>query len=169
MQRPDATEHAEYYSLYIDRVPDGDILEHLRDQRRETLGLLRPIDDERAVYRYAPDKWSIKQVLGHVIDVERAFGFRAMAFARGESAPIPGLEQDEYVAAADFDARPMASLLEEYEALRGSHLALFGSFDEATGRRVGTASGCEFSVRAIPYILAGHERHHLGVLRERYL
>ncbi len=169
MQRPRATEHAEYYALYIDRVPDGDVLEHLRAQAQGTLDLMRPIDDERARYRYAPDKWSIKQVLGHVIDVERAFGFRAMAFAREERAAIPGLEQDEYVACANFDARPLASLLEEFEALRRSHLALFASFDDETSLRRGVASGCEFSVRAVPYILAGHELHHVDVLRERYL
>ena len=168
MQRPDASEYAEYYGRYVDRVPRGDVAEILADQLAGTLDLFAGVDEARAAQRYEPGKWSVKQVLGHMIDTERAFGFRALAFARGERAPIPGMEQDDYVAAAKLDARPLANLLAEYEGLRRADIALFWSFDEEESLRRGTASEVEFSVRSIPFIIAGHELHHSAVLRERY-
>ncbi|MCP3920793.1 MAG: DinB family protein [bacterium] len=169
MQRPEPNEFDPYYSLYIDRVPDGDVVEILSRQGAETVGLLEGVDEERALHRYAPDKWSLKEVVGHVVDAERIFGFRAMAFARGDGQPYPGMDQDDYARNAAFDGRSLASLVEEFRGLRASHVALFGSFGEEVSLRKGVASGCPFSVRSLVYVIGGHEAHHVGVLRERYL
>ena len=167
--RPDASEYPPYYAGYIAVVPDGPILATLAAQGRDTLALLTGVSDERALRRYAPGKWSLNEVVGHVIDIERLFGMRALAFARGERSRLFGIEHDDWVAAADFDARPFAELLLEFEAVRRSTLTLFGGFRGAQWTQRGVASGVEFAVRAIPWILAGHERHHVGVIRERYL
>lgn len=167
--RPGAGEYAEYYGRYIGQVADGPILETLERQLVETMDLLRAVTEEGAGRRYAPDKWSVKEVVGHVTDMERVFACRALHFARGETQPLPGVEQDAYVAAAGFDARPLAAILDELEAVRRASLALFAGFDADTWMRRGVASGYSFTVRAMPWILAGHERHHREVLRERYL
>lgn len=169
MQRPEPTEHAEYYGLYIEQIPDGDICDILNEQLQEVGALLSGIDEAKAGYRYGPDKWSIKEVVGHLLDTERAFAFRAMAFARNEQAPIPGLEQDDYVAAANFDSRTIKDLTTELEHMRKANVIFFRSIDDETSRRRGMASDCEFTVRALAYITAGHTRHHLNLLRERYL
>ena len=169
LTRPEPTEHAPYYSLYIDKIREGDILKTLAQQNAQTLQLLESIGEEKANFRYAPDKWSVKQVLGHVIDVERVFAYRALAFARNDPAKLPSMEQNDYAAGANFERRPLGRILAEFAAVRAANLALFESFDAEIAMRRGTASGYEFSVRAIPYIIAGHELHHVGVLRERYL
>ena len=169
MQRPKSDEYAPYYGRYIDKVPDGDIIAYLEQQRNAFSARLVEIPSEKGNLRYAEGKWSVKEVVGHVIDVERAFLFRALTFARADRGPIPGLEQDDWVAAANFDARTMESLREEFHHLRSSGIAMLRSFDEAALLRRGIASDCEFSVRAIPYILAGHLDHHARVLEERYL
>ncbi len=169
LTRPEPTEHAPYYALYIDKVPVGNILEILAQQNRQTLQLLESIGEEKARFRYAPDKWSIKLVLGHVIDAERVFAYRALAFARNDPAKLPSMEQNDYAANANFDRRPLRAILAEFAAVRTASLALFESFDAEIAMRHGTASGYEFSVRAILYIIAGHELHHVGVLRERYI
>jgi uncharacterized damage-inducible protein DinB len=167
--RPAADEYAEYYGRYIGRVPDAPVLETLERQIARTMEVLRAVPEERGGHRYAPGKWSVKEVLGHVTDVERIFAGRALHFARGETQPLPGMDQDAYVAAADFDRRPLAAILDELEAVRRSSLALFVGFDADTWTRRGVASGYTFTVRAMPWILAGHELHHREVLRERYL
>jgi hypothetical protein len=169
LARPERSEYAEYYGRYIDRVPDGPILDTLARQLEESLRLLAGLSEALALFRYAPGKWSVKEVVGHVIDVERVFACRALHFARGERQHLPGIEQDEYVAAAGFDARPLPDLVTEFETLRRSNLVFFAGLDEQACLRRGTASGYEFTVRAFPWIVAGHERHHLSVLRERYL
>lgn len=169
LARPERSEYAEYYGRYIDRVPDGPILDTLARQLEESLRLLAGVSEDRALFRYAPGKWSVKEVVGHVIDMERVFTCRALHFARGERQHLPGVEQDDYVAAARFDARPLPELVTEFETLRRSNLAFFAGLDERACMRRGTASGCEFTVRAFPWILAGHERHHMSILRERYL
>lgn len=167
--RPAGIEYAPYYGHYIDLVPPGDILVALDAQLGETQGFLAEIGEARSLYRYARGKWSIKQVVGHLIDVERVFAYRAMRFARGDGTPLPGIEQDDLVENADFDERPLASLLVEWEHLRRANIALFGSFDEPTLARRGIASECEFSVRAAIFIIAGHELHHMAILRTRYV
>jgi hypothetical protein len=111
----------------------------------------------------------VKEVVGHLVDTEHVMGFRALAFARGDRTPLPGFEQDDYVSGGRFDDRSFASLAAEFEGLRDAHLALFATFDDATWLRRGTASGCEFTTRAVAWILAGHVMHHAAVLDERYL
>ncbi len=167
--RPAADEYAPYFGGYVGAVPAGDVLAILERQMGETQGLLRDLPASRAMHRYAPGKWSIKQVVGHLSDTERIFTYRALCFSRSERAPLPGFEEDDYVAAAGFDTRPLGELARELETVRAATLTLFrGLSDEALLRR-GTANGREFTVRAIAYIVAGHERHHVRVLRERYL
>ena len=167
--RPDATEHAPYYAKYIDKVPEGDLLAILERQRQETLALLKGIPEAKAGHRYAPGKWSIKEVVGHVNDAERVFAYRAMRIARGDGTPLAGFEQEPYVATGKFDARPLADLAAEFDAIRRATQALLKSLDtEAVGRR-GTASGNGVSARALAYIIAGHERHHMDLVKERYL
>jgi len=167
--RPDTTEHAPYYGKYVELVPEGDIVETLRTQFQESLEMFRGISEEKAATRYAPDKWSIKEVLGHVIDGERVFSYRALTFARGDATEIPGFEQDDYVRTGQFDRRTLADLVNEYESVRRGTLTLLGSFDSDAWARRGVANTWEVSVRALGFIIAGHERHHVKVLKERYL
>lgn len=167
--RPGADEFAPYYGTYVDKVvEDGPILEILAGLGHELRTTMAGIDDERGGYRYAEDKWSIKEVLGHLIDAERIFSCRALCFARGEKQPLPGMDQDEFVLGGEFDERPITSLLDEHRTVRESTIALFGGLSGDQLRRRGVASGCEFTCRSVAYIIAGHERHHLGVLRQRY-
>lgn len=166
---PAEGEYAEYYQRYIGLVPDGDVFDILEEQLRLTLDLLLGMSEEQAGFAYAEGKWSIKQVIGHVIDTERVFAYRGLRIARGDSTPLPGFEQDDYVSGADFNARSRMSLSGELEHLRRSNLFLFSTWDAEVQQRRGTASGFSLSARAVPYILAGHERHHLNVITERYL
>lgn len=167
--RPDASEHLPYYARYVDRVPEGDLLQTLRAQLQETLALVRGLPEERGGHRYAPGKWSIRQVLSHVIDTERIFAYRALRIARGDATPLASFDENAYAAASNADARTLADLAEELEHVRLGNLAMFRALDgEALARR-GAASGGEVSVRALAWILAGHERHHVALLRERYL
>ena len=168
MQRPQDDEYAPYYALYISKVEGDDVDSTLDQQLVQTIELLNDLGEGRAGHRYAPDKWSVKQVVGHMIDVERIFTTRCLAFARGHQAPWPDMDQDEYMRLANFDRRSLADLAQELAAVRASSLALFRSLEEADWGRRGTASGNEFTARSIPWIIAGHERHHVGVLRERY-
>lgn len=167
--RPGADDHAPYYCVYVRQVPDGDVLETLAREVDGTVALLEPLDETRAESRYAPGKWSVKEVLGHVIDVERVFAQRALHFARKDSAPLPSLEQDRWVETGRFDRRTLTSLLEEFSALRQANLAMFRGFDSDAWANRGVASGVEFTARSIPYIIAGHELHHRKVLEARYL
>jgi len=167
--RPAADEYAPYYAKYVDLVPDGDIVTGLAEQIEDTLDLFRWLPEDRAATRYAPGKWSIKEVAGHLIDSERIFAYRALRFARGDRQPLAGFEQDQYIPAANFDARSMKDLADEFEHVRRSTILLFRSLDGEAWARRGIASEAEVSVLALAYIIAGHERHHMGVVRSRYL
>lgn len=169
IQRPTPDEYAEYYREYVERLPDGDILALLEREGTGFAAFARGIEAARWDHRYAPGKWSIKEVVGHIIDCERVFALRALAFARGDDTPLPGFDQDAYVAAANFASRDSDSLVSEFEHVRRATLDLFRSLDDAAWSRRGTANACEFTVRAIPWILAGHLDHHARVLQERYL
>jgi len=138
-------------------------------QLSETLDLLRSITPTKAAYRYAPDKWSIKQVIGHVSDTERVFCYRALCFSRGDDTPLPAFDENEYVRRANFGDRLLTDLAAEFEAVRSSTLHFFRSLDDDVLQRRGVANNNGFTVRAIAYIIAGHERHHVKILRERYL
>ena len=167
--RPDATEYAPFYGTYVGKVPDGDLLELLERQRRETQNLLAGLSDTQALHRYAPGKWSMKEVVGHLMDSERVFCYRALRFARADEKPLQGFDDKAWVPAGSFDARPLADLAAELDAVRRATIALFGGFDAAALARKGTANNNEVTVRALAWIVAGHERHHVAILRERYL
>ena len=167
--RPAKTEYAPYFGTYVDKVPDGDILSLLSRQIDETVKTLGKLSDEQASFRYAPGKWSIKEIVGHISDTERIFVYRALCFARSEKQSLPGFDENDYVAAASFDARSLADHLEELRAVRAATLKFFGALNAEELLRTGTANQKPYTVRAVPYILAGHERHHLGVVREKYL
>ena len=167
--RPAATEYSPYYAGYVAGVPEGDVLEILSWQLEDTLTLLRGLPESRGSTRYAPGKWSVKEVVGHLGDTERILVYRALRIARGDQTPLSGFEQDDYVRAARFDERPLAALASELETVRRASLSFFRSLDEeALGRR-GVANGVEVTPRAIAFICAGHERHHVEILRTRYL
>lgn len=167
--RPDPTECAPFYRGYLNHVPEGDVLEGMRRQASDTAALWRSLSAAQAKHRYASGKWSVKEVAAHMIDTERIFQSRALRFARSDQTPLPGYDHDAYVAALDLSHRSMESLGGEFERLRASTLDLFGGFTEDELNRSGEASGRAITVRAIVFIVAGHERHHMGVLRERYL
>jgi hypothetical protein len=166
--RPEAGEFDPYYARYIDRVPDGDVASLLDNQIRSTAAVLRAVPAERATYRYAEGKWSIAEVVGHIIDAERIFGYRALRIARADTTPIEGFDQDGYVPAGEFDRRTLADLVGDFEAVRRSTLTLIRGFPPAAWTRSGTANNKPISVRALIYIIAGHERDHLGTLKARY-
>jgi hypothetical protein len=168
ISKPDATEHAPYYGRYIDLVPDGDIVGTLAGQIGVTLTELRKISDADSLHRYAPGKWSVREVVGHLIDAERIFAYRALRFARNDRTKLPGFEQDDYILAASFDLRGWGDLIDEFYAVRRSNLAMFRGLTEEAWMRRGVANDNEMSVRAAAYVIAGHERHHLGVIREKY-
>jgi DinB family protein len=167
--RPETTEYAADYQGYTNLVPDGNIVTTLERQLGETLALLRGIDEGRASYRYAPDKWSIKQLIGHVIDGERVFSYRALRFARSDSQPVPGFDQDEFMSGANFDERSLGDLINEYEHVRRATIDLFKPLTDEAWMRRGTASDNEVTVRALAHIVAGHELHHMQILKTRYL
>ena len=168
MQRPATDEHAPYYERYIALVPDGDLVEMLREQQLDTMRLLRPLTDDRALFAYAPGKWTIKEVVGHLSDAERIFCYRALRFARGDAQPLTGFDENSYVPAGRFNDRRIADLLDEFEAVRAATVHLFRHLDEDALTRRGPANNQPISVRALGYVVAGHERHHVKLLRERY-
>ena len=168
-RRPEKNEYDDYYDRYIRLVPDGDIIEILNAQLEATCRLLKTIPIEKEEYRYAEGKWTTKEILGHIIDTEWVFAYRGLSFARSIATPLPGIDQDEFMSGANFSTRSLADLGAEYTHLRRAVIQLFGSFDESILGWTGVASGCRFSVRSIMFIMAGHEKHHIGVLGERYL
>ncbi len=166
---PDRTEAAEYYFTYIDKVGPGDICRILEEQLAETLPLLEAISEGRSLHRYAPDKWSIREVLSHLNDGERLFVFRAFWFARGFDTPLPSFDQKIAVSVAGADSRSWSSHVEEFRSIRAATLAFFRNLPSDAWTRRGVASGNPFTVRALAYITAGHVTHHMRILKERYL
>lgn len=169
IERPGPDEHAPYYARYIEQVPEGDVSDLLRRQVDDTVRLLGGLGEREADFRYAEGKWSIKEVVGHVADVERVFGYRALCFARGETGALPGFDENEYVARAKFTGRALGDLAAEFRQVRAATMALFGGLDAEQLARRGTANNHPISVRALAFIIAGHERHHVKLLNERYL
>jgi len=166
--RPAPGEFVEYYGKYIALVPGEDAMPALRGQIQETVRLLTPLDESKAFHRYAPGKWSVKEVVGHVSDSERVFAYRALRMGRADTTPLAGFDENAYTPAGRFDARPFGDLLQEFEAVRAASLALFRGMDEEVLVLRGTANGKEISVRALAWIIAGHELHHRRLLVERY-
>ncbi|HEX8098142.1 MAG TPA: DinB family protein [Pyrinomonadaceae bacterium] len=167
--RPGQSEYAPYYQGYVSQVPEGDVIETLARQSDETLALLRGLSEEQGSSRYAPGKWSVKEVVGHLVDAERVFACRALRFARGDSTPLPGFDQDVYVRNAGFDRLKLGDLADEFESVRRATLSMLRGFNEEAWARRGVANDNEVSVRAIAYIMAGHEAHHVKIIRTRYL
>jgi uncharacterized damage-inducible protein DinB len=166
--RPEPGEYAPYYEKYISLVKGEDILTTLDQQRRQTMLLLSGRDEEDGNFRYAADKWSAKEVLGHLCDSERVFAYRALRFSRGDSTPLAGFEQDDYVRNGPFANHPLSDLVEEFIAVRRATLSLLRSLDETAWMRRGVANKNEVTVRALAYIIAGHELHHRRILEEKY-
>jgi uncharacterized damage-inducible protein DinB len=166
--RPQKGDYALYYEKYIALVPSGDFLEILQVQQHELTGLLSPLTEEQAEFRYAPEKWSIKEILGHINDAERIFTYRLLRIARADQTPLPGFEQDTYIAPGNFSARTLADLLHEFTTVREATISLIRSLDDAAWLRRGVASQKEVTVTALAFVIAGHERHHRIILEERY-
>jgi hypothetical protein len=167
--RPQDTEVAPYYFLYINQVTGDDPIAAIENQLAESQALFAKISEEKSLHRYAPDKWSIRQVLNHVTDTERAFAFRALWFARGFDTPLPSYDQNIAATGADADRIPWSSHVEEFRRVRLSTISLFKNMPSHAWTRSGIASGNPFTVRALAYIIPGHVAHHLALLRERYL
>ena len=168
-KRPDPSEYAEYYESYIRRVPEGNIVAVLREQGEAACRFLAGLPADKAEFRYAPEKWTLKEVLGHVIDMEWVFTYRALSFARGAEAALPSVDQDEFMAASDFQAFSLAELVEALRHLRRANTLMFEHFGDEVLERRGEAAGYRFTVRALLYVIAGHERHHMNIIRQRYL
>jgi len=167
--RPQPGEYAPYYDRYISLVKDSDILNAFDEQRRQTIFLLSGRTEADGDLRYAPGKWNLKEVLGHLNDTERIMSYRALRIARNDATPIEGYEQDDYVRNGPFARRPLADLIEDYIAVRRATLSLFRNLDEPAWTRRGVANNNEVTVRALAYIIAGHELHHRRILEEKYL
>jgi len=172
--RPQPGEYAPYYDRYISLVhhnqtPGNDILAAFDDQRRQMLLLLCGRAEADGDLRYAPDKWTLKEVLGHINDTERIMSYRALRISRGDATPIEGYDQDDYVRNGPFAGRPLAELIEDYIAVRRATVSLFRNLDEPAWSRRGVANKNEVTVRALAYIIAGHELHHRRIIEEKYL
>ena len=168
-RRPKNSEYVEYYRRYVGLIPEGDIVSTLRTQVRDAGALLEGLSEQASAYRYAPGKWSLKEVVAHVVDIEWVFTTRALHFARKVEGALPGVEQDDMIAASNPAARPLASVLSEWRHLREAGAFFFDSLDDDAWGRTGVASGNVFTVRSIAYIVAGHGQHHMNVIREKYL
>ena len=167
--RPAKGDYADYYQPYIDIIMGEDIFRILIEQNLESQNILNSFSESRGDYSYAKGKWTVKEVVGHLVDVERIFAYRALAIARGENNPLPGMDQDIYVKNGNFNKRKLFDLNYEYRLLRESNILLFGSFDKSVLQNRGIASGYEVTVLALMYMTAGHGKHHLNILSERYM
>ena len=168
--KPTSGEHVAYVRRYLDLVPDdGLVLEHLRANLELTSALLRSVPEDILLYRYAPAKWTIKEIVQHLTDDERIYGYRALRFARGDATDLPGFDQDAYTPETGANRRTIDDLLGELATVRAATLSLYAGLDDGVLTRAGVASGNVMSVRAIAYHIAGHELWHMNIIRERYL
>lgn len=165
---PKPDEYGEFYDDYIKLVNPPNVIESLIQQGQQVYAVTRQLTNEQANYRYADDKWTVKEVIGHLIDTERIMACRALCISRGEQTPLPGYDHQSYVKQAQFDQRSLQSLSTEYDALRNANISMFSSFSEEQILRRGTANEVSVSVRALAFIIAGHEKHHLNILEEKY-
>jgi len=166
--KPESSEYAVFYEKYVALVPHADILSGLEAQRLQMTQLLTACSERDGNFRYAPEKWSVKEVIGHLTDCERIFAYRALRIARGDATPLSGFEQDDYVRMAGSGRRQLQALAEEFSVVRNSSIALYRSLDDESWLRRGSANNNEISVRALAFITAGHELHHRRILEERY-
>lgn len=166
--RPQADEYAPYFERYIALVPEADPLPVLDAQSGILAGMSASLPASKEQFRYADGKWTIREVFGHLIDAERVFGYRSFCISRGESAPLPAFDEDAYVLRSGYDRRTVADLVREFTLVRQSNLSFLSALTSEQWKSIGTASGKPISVRALPFIMAGHVRHHLRILHERY-
>ncbi|WP_144702991.1 DinB family protein [Fictibacillus phosphorivorans] len=169
MEKISGEEYAQYYQTYVSLVPEGDIIQVLTDQMKETVGIVSKLDDEQLSYRYATGKWSVKEVVGHITDTERIMSYRLLSIARGETSSLPGYDENAYVEEAGFDDIPVRDLIEHYVSVRLATIQLIKSLSKMALERKGTANGHPVSTRALMMIIAGHEMHHRNIIVERYL
>jgi len=169
MKKPSPNEVGEWYHGYINRVEDGTVMSVLRQQELSFIPFILSIPSEKGDFKYADGKWSVKEIISHLIDTERVFCYRGLALSRGEPNPIPGFDQDIYVANSNADSRSLDDLAAEFMAVRKASLAFYKSVDEKGAEKSGVVSGNAMSVRATAYIIAGHLIHHKEVLQEKYL
>lgn len=171
MTRPTKSEYPQslYFSRYIESVDNEDVIEALTYQLQEIIELFDGLSEKQALYRYADGKWSLKQLLGHLTDTERIFSYRALCIARGDQNALPGFDENEYMTAANFEDLSLADLIKQYQYGRLSTLAMIGSFTEIMLANIGNANSNNVSTRAMIWMIAGHEAHHLRIIRERYL
>ena len=167
--KPAITDYPEYYRNYINLVPEGDIIQIIESQLEDTKSLLSGITKEQADFRYAEGKWSVLEVVGHVMDTERIMNYRILRMARGDQTPLSGYDDERYVEASFFSSRTIADLLAEWTIVRAATVALLKGLPKDAWERTGFANNGEFTVNSIAYIIAGHERHHAGLLKSRYL
>lgn len=169
MSKPSQTEHDPYWSRYIDLVSEDDIVAAMQREAEATSKMLGGISEEKGSFRYAPDKWTIKDLVTHVADTERILNYRALSIARGDTRSLLGFEEKDFAANAETDRRTLRDIAAEWSAVRQATIAMFRGFSKAAWQRVGTANGGRISVNALAYVTVGHERHHKNVLREKYL
>jgi len=170
IQKPAEGEYRNYALAYISKVPDdGNVLQHLQDNLQVVKSTVMGLPEEKLLHAYAPGKWTIKELLVHMMDTERIMAYRALRIARNDKTDLPGFEQEEYTPYLHANERSIENIMDEYEALRKSTVALFSNFQPGVFANVGYANGAPFSVRAAVYIIAGHELHHLKIIREKYL
>lgn len=167
--RPAKGDYAEYYQPYIDLVEGEDIIKMLTEDNIYAQDILNSFPQNKGNYRYASGKWTVKEVVGHIMDVERIFSYRALSIARGETKQLPGFDQDKYVINGKFNERPLSDLTYEYRIVRESTILLFKSFHKSVLQNRGNANGHDVTVLALMYMTAGHDKHHLNILKERYL
>jgi len=168
LTKPQTTEYGEHFATYVRLVPEGDIREMLTAQLQATTDLFANLSDEQGNYRYAENKWTVKEVLGHIADTERVMAYRLLTIARGDKTPLPGFDENVFVSGAAFDATPMSELIEDYQAVRRATLTLLRGITDEAALRIGTSNNLSISARALAYIIVGHELHHLNVLKEKY-
>lgn len=166
--RPQSDEYAPYYEKYVSLIASDDILAVLESQRVQMAQLLAARSDREGNFRYAPDKWSVKEIIGHICDSERVFAYRLLRIGRGDKTPLPGFEQDDYIPTGNFNTRTLADLAAEFAAVRAATITLVQSLSQEAWMRAGTASDNPVSARALAYIIAGHEMHHRRILDEKY-
>jgi hypothetical protein len=169
IEKPAATEYAQYYGKYVDKVASADVVGFLEQQRSEMSQLIRGIDEAKGGFRYETGKWSIKELLGHVIDAERVFAYRALVFARNDKTALPGFDQDPWVHNSNYTNLKIGEIAAEFDSVRLATIVLFKHMDASAFRREGMANGDRMTARAAAFVIAGHAQHHVDVLRSRYL
>lgn len=166
--RPQPDEYGEFYQGYINLVDEQNVVQSLIQQGQKVYAIIRQLTEDEANHRYADDKWSVKEIIGHLLDTERIMAYRALCISRGEETALPGYDHEAYVKGGNFDQRSLQSLSAEYDALRNANISMFSSFSNDQMLRKGTANDTTVSVRALAFIIAGHEKHHIKILEERY-